>query len=130
MAADDTAPPRSVSGSPPIEVISVSADDDDDAFDDEGPVDMLDDSGGYLTYDPTVRFPFHDEAEPYAVTIERLLQYLPTHDQVSRAFVDWICNYLSYARTASFYAVKDSYYSYREVWRHVPQLPLYMVTRK
>jgi ubiquitin carboxyl-terminal hydrolase 34 len=66
------------SESPPIEIISVSAEDDDAAFDDDDSITMLDDSGRSLIYDPTLSFPFHDTTESYLETVIRLLTYLPT----------------------------------------------------
>lgn len=79
-ALDISVPSRSESGSPPIEIISVSADDDAD-FDDDESITMLDEAGRSLIYDPTVSFPFHDAAETYIETVIRLLQYLPTRKQ-------------------------------------------------
>ncbi|AEO57729.1 hypothetical protein MYCTH_2304264 [Thermothelomyces thermophilus ATCC 42464] len=117
------------SGSPPIEVISVTGEDDAD-FDDDESITMLDDSGRSLEYDPTATFPFHDATESYLETVIRLLQYLPTHEQVSRAFVEWIDKYLSFVKAASSAAVEDSYFLYRDMWQAVPHLVLHMVNRK
>jgi len=127
---DGLGAPSSVTGSPPIEVVSVSADDDDADFGGDESVTMLDDSGRYLAYDPTVSFPFHDATETYAGTVERLLQYFPTHDQVPRAFTDWIGSYLGFVKHAHLRAIEDSYFSYRDIWELVPQLLLHMVNRK
>lgn len=148
-AVDVPVPSRSESGSPPIEIISVSADDDADFEDDES-ITMLDEAGRSLIYDPTVSFPFHDTAETFLETVIRLLQYLPTRkrtpaslvtaagstdmgvqdEQVPRAFIEWIDKYLGYAKTAPPRAIDDSYYVYREMWQSVPQLVLHIVNRK
>ena len=74
---DIPVPSRSDSGSPPIEIISVGAEDGADFEDDEA-ITMLDESGRSLVYDPTVSFPFHDTTESFLETVLRLLQYLPT----------------------------------------------------
>lgn len=146
---DIPVPSRSESGSPPIEIISVSAD-DDEYFDDDEPITTLDDIGRSLIYDPTVSFPFHDTAETFLETVVRLLQYLPTRkhtpapfatvvgstdmdlkdEQVPHAFIEWIDKYLDYVKNALPRAVEDSYYSYREMWQAVPHLVLHMVNRK
>ena len=76
-AVDIPVPSRSDSGSPPIEIISVGAEDGADFEDDEA-ITMLDESGRSLVYDPTVSFPFHDTTESFLETVIRLLQYLPT----------------------------------------------------
>jgi ubiquitin carboxyl-terminal hydrolase 34 len=117
------------SGSPPIEVVSVSADEDAD-FDDDDSITMYDESGRALDFDPSVVFPFHDGAESYLETVIRLLQYLPTHEQVPRAFIEWIDKYLGYIKAASPRAIDESYFSCREMWQPVPQLLLHMVSRK
>ncbi|KAK4123811.1 hypothetical protein N657DRAFT_680934 [Parathielavia appendiculata] len=128
-AIDVPMPSSSESGSPPIEIVSVSGEDDAD-FDDDDSITMLDESGRSLTYDPTISFPFHDVTESYLETVIRLLQYLPTHEQVSRAFIEWIDKYLDYVKTAAPRAVEESYFNYREMWQAVPQLVLHMVNRK
>ncbi|KAK4237057.1 hypothetical protein C8A03DRAFT_16355 [Achaetomium macrosporum] len=127
--ADTPASSRSASGSPPVEVISLNGDDDGD-FEDEEPITVLDASGRSLIYDPTLTFPFHDATESYAETVLRLLQFLPTHDQVSRGFVEWIDKYLLYVKAASPRAIDDSYFTHRDVWQPVPQLVMHMVNRK
>lgn len=68
---------RSGSDSPPVEIVSMTAEDDAE-FDDDESITMLDDSGRSLEYDPTSTFPFHDATESYLETVIRLLQYLPT----------------------------------------------------
>lgn len=73
---------RSDSGSPPIEIISMAAEDDAD-FDDDDSITMLDDSGRSLEYDPSLSFPFHDSAESYMDTVNRLLTFLPTRKPLS-----------------------------------------------
>ncbi|KAK4157923.1 hypothetical protein C8A00DRAFT_29151 [Chaetomidium leptoderma] len=128
-AVDTPGSLRSESGSPPIEIISVDAEDDAD-FDDDESITMLDESGRSLVYDPTVSFPFHDATESYLETVIRLLQYLPTHDQVPRAFIEWIDKYIDYVKAASPRAVDDTYFMYRDMWQSVPQLPLHMANRK
>jgi ubiquitin carboxyl-terminal hydrolase 34 len=148
-ATDTPVSLRSDSGSPPIEIISVSADDDAE-FDDADSITMLDESGRSFEYDPTISFPFHDNTETYVETVLRLLQYLPTRkstlpyntgshhttdkpapdDQVPRAFTEWIEKYLGYVKTASPRAIEDSYFLYRDMWQPVPQLLLHMVNRK
>ncbi|KAK4252308.1 hypothetical protein C7999DRAFT_27033 [Corynascus novoguineensis] len=120
---------RSGSESPPVEVVSVTAEDDAE-FDDDESITMLDDSGRSLEYDPTSTFPFHDATESYLETVIRLLQYLPTHEQVPRAFVEWIDKYLCFVKAASHPAIDDSYFLYRDMWQAVPQLVLHMVNRK
>ncbi|KAK4106515.1 hypothetical protein N658DRAFT_21639 [Parathielavia hyrcaniae] len=128
-SVDAPMPSRSDSGSPPIEIVSMSGEDDAD-FDDDDSITMLDESGRSLPYDPTISFPFHDVTESYLETVIRLLQYLPTHEQVPRAFIEWIDKYLDYAKAAAPRAVEESYFGYREVWQPVPQLILHMVNRK
>jgi ubiquitin carboxyl-terminal hydrolase 34 len=148
-ATDTPVSLRSDSGSPPIEIFSVSADDDAE-FDDADSITMLDESGRSFEYDPTISFPFHDNTETYVETVLRLLQYLPTRkstlpyntgshhttdkpapdDQVPRAFTEWIEKYLGYVKTASPRAIEDSYFLYRDMWQPVPQLLLHMVSRK
>ncbi|SPQ22462.1 4cc22c61-bf1b-4482-8892-2926799c2547 [Thermothielavioides terrestris] len=127
---DALASSRSSSTSPPVEVVSMDGEDDVDFEDDEPEVTMLDESGRSLGYDPTVSFPFHDASETYLDTVIRLLQYLPTHDQVSRCFAEWIDRYLLFVKTASPRAIDDSYFMHRDMWQPVPQLVLHMVNRK
>ncbi|KAL2271630.1 hypothetical protein VTJ83DRAFT_1001 [Remersonia thermophila] len=128
-AEDVSEPARSDSGSPPIEVVSVSPDEDAD-FDDDDSITMFDEAGRTLDFDPSIAFPFHDGAESYFETVLRLLQYLPTHEQVPRAFIEWIDKYLGYIKAASPRAIDESYFSCREMWQPVPQLLLHMVSRK
>jgi ubiquitin carboxyl-terminal hydrolase 34 len=120
---------RSDSGSPPIEIVSVAVEDDAD-FDDDDSITMLDESGRSLDYDPSASFPFHDTTESYMETVIRLLQFLPTHEQVPRAFIEWIDKYLGYVKTAPLHAVEDSTFMHRDMWQAVPHLVLHMVTRK
>ncbi|KAL1842744.1 hypothetical protein VTJ49DRAFT_4382 [Mycothermus thermophilus] len=128
-AEDSSEPTRSDSGSPPIEVVSVSPDEDAD-FEDDDSITMFDEAGRTLDFDPSIAFPFHDGAESYFETVIRLLQYLPTHEQVPRAFIEWIDKYLGYIKAASPRAIDESYFSCREMWQPVPQLLLHMVSRK
>ncbi|KAK4140337.1 uncharacterized protein C8A04DRAFT_15044 [Dichotomopilus funicola] len=122
--------PRSDSDSPPVEVVSVNDEDDADFDDDDESITMLDEPGRSLEFDPSQGFPFHDATESYFETVVRLLQYLPTHEQVPRSFIDWIDKYVSFVRTASPRAIDESYLLYRDMWQSVPQLILHMVNRK
>ncbi|KAL2018794.1 hypothetical protein VTK56DRAFT_352 [Thermocarpiscus australiensis] len=134
MPPDDTVVDTPVSsgsenGSPPVEVVSVSADDDVD-FDAGDTVTMLDGAGRSLIQDPSSNFPFHDVSETYLDTVIRISQYLPTHEQVSHAFAEWIETYLVYVKAIPARAVAESYYVHREIWQSVPDFVLFMVNRK
>ncbi|KAL2134738.1 hypothetical protein VTI74DRAFT_10980 [Chaetomium olivicolor] len=119
----------SESGSPPIEIISVSADDDAEYEEDDEPITMLDESGRAMVYDPTLTFPFHETPEPYMETVVRLFQYFPTHEQVSRTFMEWIEKFLDYACTASPATIHEYYFRDPEMWQSIPSLVFSMVSR-
>lgn len=136
------------SGSPPpLEVVT------DDEADLDAPFTILDGPGRPPTRDPSLDFPFHDPAETYLDAAIRLCQYLTTRkptlpphalglgaactdmwnvldDQVSRQFSDWIERYLAYLRSVPPRAAAESYYKHREIWQHVPELVLSLVTRR
>jgi hypothetical protein len=69
--ADTPASSASEDSSPPVELISIEADDED--FDVGEPEVMI---MGDAMYDASGRFPFHEPQETYGETIARLFQYL------------------------------------------------------
>ncbi|KAK3380099.1 hypothetical protein B0T24DRAFT_519847 [Lasiosphaeria ovina] len=125
-------------GSPPIEIISAQPDDDDAEFGDQASVTILDGFPHSMLQgplvdlpDPTADFPFRDVAESYSDVINRLTQYLCTHDTVSQGLTDWIEKYLAFARTSSsFETVVQSFHENREVWVSLPEIVFFLVNRK
>ncbi|KAL2259798.1 hypothetical protein VTK26DRAFT_6391 [Humicola hyalothermophila] len=110
-------------------VVSLSSDDDAD-FDGDQSVATLDESGVSLIQDPSPDFPYHDLPDPYLETACKISHYLPSHEQVSRSFTDWIEKYLVYVRAVPPRNAAESYYVHREVWQAVPELVMFMVNRK
>lgn len=81
----ESSPPSSLSsGSPPVELVTIPDNDDDNIFD--APVEDITLGGQERYYpDPTDRFPYHDMHEHRLDTVIRLVQYiaqstsLPSH---------------------------------------------------
>ncbi|KAK4456144.1 ubiquitin carboxyl-terminal hydrolase 34 [Podospora aff. communis PSN243] len=120
--ADTPASSASEDSSPPVEIISIEADDED--FDVGEPEVMI---MGDAMYDASGGFPFHEPLETYGETINRLFQYLTQHETVAKNFSEWIEGYLRMVSQADYLARTESYWEHQDAWSSVPELVTLML---
>ncbi|KAK3996099.1 ubiquitin carboxyl-terminal hydrolase 34 [Cladorrhinum sp. PSN332] len=118
------------SSSPPLEVIHVIPDDDDD-YDDAEPITILDDSpDDSILTDPTPTYPFHQGSESWQETTSRTSEYMQTHSQVSREYAQWISKYIEWAQASPTNIILRSYSEHRDLWHSFPELVMVMANRR
>lgn len=158
MTNADTPDPRPASSgsetsSPPVEIIAIDDDQDDDLeYENAQPsVTLLHGPHDNILGDPTDDFPFHDANESFPDTVKRLCAFMTTRmsspssnnryrsltqvsshedESVAREVSAWIQNYLAFAKVTEHYMVWESYRANRELWHILPELINSMITRR
>ncbi|KAK4227673.1 ubiquitin carboxyl-terminal hydrolase 34 [Podospora fimiseda] len=118
------------SSSPPLEVIHVIPDDDDE-FEDAEPITILDDSpDDSILVDPTALYPFHVDAESWMDTTTRTSEYMQSHPSVAKEYSQWVAKYLEWTNVTPTVAIVRSYIDHREIWHSFPELVLNLANRR
>ncbi|KYK55829.1 hypothetical protein DCS_07793 [Drechmeria coniospora] len=131
----------SPSGSPPVELIAIT--EDDQAYDD-GDAEMECSSAGLaadllgddlLLNDPMVQFPYVEPDEAICDTLQRLVHYLSSKDTVIdvniiRDVIDWLNDYLRFAECSHTHTVLESRRTYANFWLSFPDALAAVASRR
>ncbi|KJZ76086.1 hypothetical protein HIM_04542 [Hirsutella minnesotensis 3608] len=127
----------SLSASPPIELISVADDDEQD----EGDVNFTTatpeaemTNSTMLLLDPTVQFPYTEPDESLCDTLQRLTQYLSTNTPIDATILgqvlEWLEEYLRYAKRVDPTAALASRCTHKSFWFAFPDIIFALTSRK
>ncbi|CAK7220748.1 hypothetical protein SEUCBS140593_004335 [Sporothrix eucalyptigena] len=113
--------------SPPIEVVDIISDDENDSFASAEPhVTLLSEnpvmSQGMLLPDPSGDFPYLSNGEAPSDIMMVLVGPLTQDMSVSQQLQEWIEQYLLFAKTSTFERVYQSYTANRSLWLALPDL--------
>ncbi|KAK4650155.1 hypothetical protein QC762_701840 [Podospora pseudocomata] len=133
-AAQDT-PVSSASGhsSPPVEVIAIPPDEDDD-FEDGGSIAILDGNeqdpiGVDLYQDPTLNFPCREDHDSWLDAVTKATNYFANHIQIAQKLQEFIEDYLVFAENSSHKRFVISFLQHLDLWLNLPDIVCVMVGR-
>ncbi|CAK7218572.1 hypothetical protein SBRCBS47491_003550 [Sporothrix bragantina] len=124
----DTLPAgHSGTSSPPIEVVDIVSDDEDDSLASAEPqVTILSNDLGMVENmvlpDPSGEFPYINNGEQPSEIMMLLMGPLTQDSSVPQQLQEWIEQYLAFATTSTFDRVYESYTIYRPLWLSLPEL--------
>ncbi|KAK4178441.1 putative ubiquitin carboxyl-terminal hydrolase [Triangularia setosa] len=138
MAQEDAALDTPVSSasepsSPPVEVIAIPPDDDED-FEDGGSIAILDGNGqepiGIDSIpDPSGNFPFREDHDSWPDAVTRVANFFPNHIQVAQRLQEYIEDYLVFAENSTHRRFVISFVQHQELWQSFPEIVCLMTGR-